>query len=50
MNTCEHKFGLKKRDNGELYCPVCRGVIYEDVLNDNMKRGEGWWIAPERKK
>jgi len=47
MNKCEHKFGLKKRDSGELYCPVCRGIIYEDDLNDNLKEGHGWWADPK---
>jgi len=50
MHKCEHKFGLKKRDSGELYCPVCRGIIYEDDLNSRMKEGTGWWVTNEQVK
>lgn len=49
MNSCEHKFGLKRRNN-ELYCPVCRGVIYKDDLDSKLNRGVGWWVPPKGKK
>ena len=36
MEDCKHAFGLKTRDSGEQYCPVCRKVMYgfNDMLDD----------------
>lgn len=36
MEDCKHTFGLKTRDSGEQYCPVCRKVMYgfNDMLDD----------------
>jgi len=32
--VCEHKFGLRKRQDGTFYCPVCRAEIYErEIIN-----------------
>lgn len=40
MIECEHKFGLKRRDSGEFYCPVCRAhILPEDLMDED--EGEG---------
>lgn len=34
MIECKHAFGLKRRENGEHYCPVCRAYVSPDELKD----------------
>ena len=36
---CEHQFGLKRRESGQFYCPVCRMEFY---LTE--KEAEDWKI------
>lgn len=48
--TCEHKFGFKKRESGEVYCPVCRGTIYQEDIKDVIKDGSNWWENSKGKK
>lgn len=49
MMDCEHKFGFKRRENGEHYCPVCRAyVLPEDVRTEDESIGQGGDNSPEQ--
>ena len=42
MVECAHEFGLKTRESGETYCPVCRAhVLLEDLMDEDESIRQG---------